>query len=73
MEKLIEASKQNPNLPPKRTFINNIFEGIETVMFRDLDYTINGMKSKENELVKLHKPVSTEREAPDSWLRSLET
>lgn len=37
MDKLIEASQRTKDQPPMRTFITNLFEGVEVVLFEDPD------------------------------------
>lgn len=71
MDKLVESSKST-NGVPKRTYITNLFEGVETVIFKGAELGIEGIRSKENEIVKLIRTVSTERDPPDIWLKRLE-
>lgn len=54
MDKLIEASRQSGGEGPKRTFITNLFEGINTVVFRKPDFAISAIRSKENEEIALN-------------------
>ena len=73
MDKLIEASKASSKRgASKRTFITNLFEGVETVIFRQPDYAIVGIRSKEDESIEFLKPVCTEKDPPDVWLKHLE-
>jgi hypothetical protein len=71
LDKLVNASKGTKEAP-RRTFIANLFEGVETLKFRDADLAITGLKSKEGEEMTLIRPVPTENNPPDVWLMNLD-
>ncbi len=56
IDKLIGASKGVKDAP-KRTFITNLFEGVETLKFKDNDQAILGLRSKEGEEHLFIRPV----------------
>ncbi len=72
IEKLVAASRA-PIEAPKRTFIQNLFEGVLSLQFRENDNAILGLMSKEHEILPFMKPVFTERDPPDLWLNNLES
>ena len=64
---LVESIIENPS----RSFIQNIFEGIDQVVFSDAQ-DITHMISKDGEEVHLYREVMTRNISVDNWLRYLE-
>lgn len=56
LDKLVNASRGTKDAP-KRTFISNLFEGVDTLRFRENDLAIMGLKSKEGEDLALIRAV----------------
>lgn len=78
MEKLIEASKGGgTGHTPSRTFISNLFEGVESVSFglavNEEQRAIVSVTSKEGERLELLRPVFVDKDPPDVWLKTFET
>ncbi len=71
LEKLVNASKGNKDAP-KRTFITNLFEGVDTLKFRENDLAVTGLKSKNGEELNFIRAVQTENNPPDVWLKNFD-
>ena len=67
IDKLIEASKGAKDAS-RRTFISNLFEGVETLKFRNNDFAVSGLRSKDGEEFQLIRAVQIENNPPDVWL-----
>lgn len=71
LDKLVSASRGSKNAP-KRTFISNLFEGVDTLKFRDNDLAVIGLQSKEGEELPFVRAVQTESNPPDVWLKNFD-
>jgi len=53
-------------------FISNLFEGIEQLLFRDDNYDVSHMISRDGEKVELIRDVMTHNKNVDTWLHNFD-